>query len=160
MRCVLLVPALAGLILAACAGDPPKPLPGERPSPRGPSAGEAFVRYDFNKDGQVTAAELAAGLRAEFAAADTNHDGVLDLDEMRVVNEHRMAADGTSATPLIDWNQDGHVDFQEFAAAPRSLFNQLDRNNDGVLDQDEIHPRRRPEHAPRAPIQPFGATPG
>ncbi|HEY1710618.1 MAG TPA: hypothetical protein VGG10_20285 [Rhizomicrobium sp.] len=139
------------LLLASCLGDRSERharMPGPRPQPEFHPPGDEMLKYDANKDGSVTRAELDAGLRAEFAAADTNHDGVLDPDEVRAVNAARLQAEGTAASPLIDWNQDGHVDFEEFAAGPRTLFSQLDRNGDGVLSPDELHPNRG-EHRPK-----------
>lgn len=127
------------LVLAGCGGGPRGP--GEAPVWR--PAVEALLRYDTNHDGQVTRAELEAGIRKDFEAADTNHDGLLESDEVMAVNQARWAKDAASATPLVDWNQDGFVDFSEFASAPRSLFDQLDVNNDGVLSADELKP---PKH--------------
>jgi Ca2+-binding EF-hand superfamily protein len=157
MRYGLLTISLTALLVSACSGDTTRPLPGEGAHrPRGANPAEAFLRFDSNHDGEVTEAEMNAGVRAEFAVADVNHDGVLDLAEMRVVNARRLESDGTGATPLIDWNQDGHVDFQEFAAAPRSLFKQTDRNNDGTLTPDEINPHPRQHHKPPPMIAPYG----
>jgi len=161
MRTVLLL-AFASLSLAACASDAPQPprhqMPGETP-PRDAfhPPGEMMEKYDANKDGSVTLAELNAGLRAEFNAADTNHDGVLNMDEARVVNAARLSTQESAASPLIDWNEDGHIDFHEFATAARSVFEQVDRNEDGVLTPDELHPvHRAPHHGPTQQILPYG----
>jgi Ca2+-binding EF-hand superfamily protein len=159
MKYVSVVAVLGlALLAASCMGDRSERrgrMPGPGPQPEYHPAGDKMLKYDANKDGSVTRAELDAGLRAEFAAADTNHDGVLDPDEVRVVNAARIQSEGTTASPLIDWNQDGHVDFEEFAAGPRTLFGQLDRNGDGVLSPDELHPGHR-THKPARGL-PVGA---
>jgi Ca2+-binding EF-hand superfamily protein len=158
MRYGFLMAALgAAMAVSACAGDPaPRYLPGEGLPRDTRNPGDLLLKYDANRDGEVTTAELNAGLRADFNAADADRDGVLNLAEMRGVNQRRLESDGSSATPLIDWNQDGHVDFQEFAAAPRSLFTQLDRNSDGTLSADEINPHPRLRHKPPPLIAPYG----
>ncbi len=149
----ILVPAL---LVAACSGPPPRPLPGtEHDRPDFHSPAEAMLKYDANKDGKVTRAELEAGLRAEFAAADKDHNGVLDLDEMRAVNEARVRDDSSTASPLVDFKQHGYITFDEFAAGPRSEFDELDRNGDGVLSEQELHPhgRQHPQAPPQTPPQ-------
>jgi Ca2+-binding EF-hand superfamily protein len=136
--------AAAALLLASCAGTSPIAAYRYQHQNRRPPfhpAYESMEKYDTNKDGQVTQAELTAGLKADFFAADKNHDGFLDVDETRAVNAARLASQASVATPLIDWNADGKIDFQEFAAAPRSLFTQIDANEDGVLSKAELHPQ-------------------
>jgi Ca2+-binding EF-hand superfamily protein len=151
----IMVAAAVAPLLASCAGTSPIAAyryehRNRRPPFHPPS--EAMEKYDANKDGQVTLAELNAGLKAAYIAADTNHNGIIDVDEMRAVNAARLAANASAATPLIDWNADGHIDFQEFAAAGRALFTQLDRDEDGVLSKTELHPQPfNPRNLP--PIQ-------
>src|SRR5690349_551173 len=144
------------LLLTACAGSTPHRMPGDA-KPREPfhPPVEMILKYDANKDGSVTLAELDAGLRAEFSAADTNHDGVLEIDEMRAVNASRLHDEGTAASPLIDWNEDGHVDFREFSGSARAIFDELDTDGDGVLTPDELHPHHREHHEPPPMIAPY-----
>lgn len=113
--------------------------------PSGTTAGITQMRrFDANKDGTVTRAELDGALKADFAALDKNHDGKLDGDEVRAENDRRYAESGTQYSPLLDWNQDGVIGFGEFANAPRSLFEQLDEDHDGVLSPSELKPPRGP----------------
>jgi Ca2+-binding EF-hand superfamily protein len=153
---VLLAMAAAAVLLAGCGGrggwfgggddfrdrDGPR---GMRGDPTGTAAGiKQLLRYDANKDGTLTRAEMEAGLKADFDALDKNHDGKLDSDETRAENDRRYLEGGTRYTPLIDWNQDGFIDFGEFANATRSLFDQLDRDHDGELSSSELKPPHGP----------------
>jgi hypothetical protein len=152
----LLAGLCTALLLSACMGDAPKPLPGA-PKPREPfhPPVEMMLKYDANKDGSITRAEMDAGLRAEFAAADTNHNGVLEIDEMRVVNAQRLSSEGSAASPLIDWNEDGHVDFHEYAGSAHAIFDQFDADEDGVLTPDELHPHHYQHHEPAPMMNPY-----
>ncbi|MDE1988029.1 MAG: EF-hand domain-containing protein [Alphaproteobacteria bacterium] len=98
-----------------------------------------LLRY-ADKNGNLTRAELNAGLRKDFDAADTNHDGVLEMDEVRAVNNRRWSEDAAATSPLVDWNRDGVVDFDEYSATARSLFDQLDVDGKGVLTAQQLRP--------------------
>jgi Ca2+-binding EF-hand superfamily protein len=134
-RIVLL---MLGLALAGCASDHPRrhahvetfhpPI-------------EILQKYDANRDGILTRAELEAGIKADFAAADTNHDGRLDQDETRAENQRRWSEGLSTTSTVVDWNQDGTVDFNEFAGTARSLFAQLDRKNKGQIDLKKLTPK-------------------
>jgi hypothetical protein len=148
---------LLGSLLALAACGPRRPPgmgiydPNYRP-PRdenfngGPNA--ILLKYDANKDGQLTRAELNAGLKAEFDSYDTRHTGCLDVDQVRAINAARIAADKSTASPLQDWNLDGCIDLKEFSTAANSLFDQLDRNHNGVVSKEEFNPRQRPGSVP------------
>jgi Ca2+-binding EF-hand superfamily protein len=116
---------VTAVLLAGCGHE--KPPPGgywnpyaspEKPRDEnyhgGPEA--LLLRYDANKDGTLTRAELIAGLKAEFATHDTNHTGCLPEDEVAAINQERVNQDQSTATPLIDWNHDGCLDYSEFSA--------------------------------------------
>lgn len=132
---------LGCLALTACASHNHRRIPeNERPKEWHPSR-DLLIKYDANRDGTLTKAEMESGLKAEFAVADVDHDGCLKADEVRAINEKRIQDLGSTATPLIDWNQDGCVDFNEFAGPIRSLFTAMDRDEDGKLDPKELNPR-------------------
>ena len=142
MRFLWILPAL--LVVAACGGRPntvpPWMRPTEKPRDENYHGGNAamLLRYDANRDGTVTRAELIAGLKAEFAAHDTHHNGCLDSEQAEQINQARVDADQSTATPVMDWNQDGCIDYTEFSAAPYSLFDQLDTDHDGKLTPKEL----------------------
>jgi len=143
----------AGFILAAAQGcamfgdDGPgrhgRRGPDERAA-RAISPDETLARYDANKDGAVTRAELDQVLETDFRALDTDADGKLSKAEAWAESERRWKESGTQSTPLLDWSRDGFVDFAEFANMARATFVRLDRNEDGTVDADEMRPRRRP----------------
>jgi Ca2+-binding EF-hand superfamily protein len=149
MRQVFLALGIA-LLLASCGGGNPFSFGHHGNAARGDAAGYAagikqLQSYDANKDGNVTRAEMEAGLRASFNALDTDHSGRLTPDEVRDENERRFKEDGPQYSPLIDWNQDGFIDFNEYASTMRSLFDQLDTNHDNVLTPDEMKPPPGPK---------------
>ena len=147
----ILLAAAAAVLLAGCGGHGgwfgggdndfrgrggPRGMHGD---PSGTAAGiKQLLRYDANKDGTLTRAEMEAGLKADFAALDADHSGALTADEARTENDRRYKEDGTQYSPLLDWNQDGVIDFNEFANTARSLFDQLDRDHDGELSPSEL----------------------
>jgi Ca2+-binding EF-hand superfamily protein len=100
-----------------------------------------LLRY-VGPDGNLTRAQLEAGLHKDFEAADVNHSGVLEADEVRAVNQQRWNEDQSAVSPLQDWNGDGVIDFNEFAATARALFNEMDLDHNGVLTPKELRPGR------------------
>ncbi len=140
MRPVLAVMAAAAF-LAGCASDRPRPEAGpQHCDQEWHSPVDMLLRY-ADKNGDLTRAELEAGLRKGFDAADTNHDGVLEMNEVRAVNQRRWKEDAAATSPLVDWNRDGVVDFNEYAATARSLFDQLDTDGKGVLTAKQLRPQ-------------------
>jgi hypothetical protein len=130
-------------LLSGCGSEPqPKPLSIKRAPqehvPEWRPVNALLLRYDANKDGNVTRAEMEAGLKADFDAADTNHDGVLDKAEVEAVNHSRWDKDASASSPLIDWNNDGVVDLREYSATVHSLFDELDKDGDGVVTREEM----------------------
>ncbi len=135
------------LTLAACGPSrPPEPdmySPNYRP-PReeifngGPNA--ILLKYDANHDGELTRAELAAGLKAEFASYDAGHKGCINVEQTAAINASRIAADQATATPLQDWNNDDCIDLREFSTTANSLFAERDRDLNGVITAKEFKP--------------------
>jgi Ca2+-binding EF-hand superfamily protein len=119
--------------------------------PRGDIRRDQFVkapqpmieRYDRNRDGQVSAAEIEADRAARFDRADANKDGVLNLQERRALGEEMRAAARARAFAALDADRNGRVSREEFAAAAQPGFDRMDRNRDGRISRDEIGAGRR-----------------
>ena len=132
------------LALAACTSEPAHHRWNPNGTPRDEnwhSPAASLMKYDADKDGTLTRAELETGLRKDFDAFDTRHTGCLTSDQVIAINQARQSEDQAAASPLIDWKQNGCVDFEEFASTARSLFESLDKNGDGKLTPDEINPK-------------------
>ena len=88
---------------------------GGRHGRRGERIERRFEQLDADKDGLVSAEEIAAARAARFKEMDANGDGAVDAREM--------------------------VDFRMMRRAKRRI-ERLDQNGDGVLQQDELPARR------------------
>jgi len=139
MRFTMIGVSLVCLVAAGCGGRPDEPPTHRAEDWHSPV--RMLLRY-AGPDGNLTRAQLEAGLRQEFAAADVNRSGVLEPDEVRAVNQQRWNEDQSAVSPLQDWNGDGVIDFNEFAATARALFNEMDLDHNGVLTPNELHPGR------------------
>jgi len=132
-------------------------------SPAGlPASAALLLRYDADRDGNVSKEEMEAGLKTDFSAADTNTDMCLDGPEMRTENEHRLVRDGVQASPLVDWNLNGCVDVREFGNTVRNYFDLVDRTKDGRVSQAELRGPSMPMAPPTATKAPgrdaYGST--
>jgi hypothetical protein len=161
MRGSIIGVSLVCLIAAGCGGGRPDFPQGHREEVWHAPVSQLLLKY-VGPDGQLTRAEMEAGLRRDFAAADLNHSGVLEPDEARLVNQQRWAEDHSAISPLQDWNGDGVIDFNEYAAAPRALFNELDEDHKGILTVNRLRAARGlgPEQGPNGPGNDSGAQPG
>jgi hypothetical protein len=116
-----------------------------------PPSAVLLVRFDSDKDGAITRAEVEAGLRADYSAADLDGNNCLNAAELRAENERRLRREGGQATPLVDWNVDGCVNMQEFGGAVRSYFTFADRSKDGSLSALELRGPSMPLPFPTDP---------
>ena len=103
-----------------------------------PPSAVLLIRYDADKNGTITRAELDAGIKADYELADADRNNCLDPAEVRAENDRRLQREGTQATPLVDWNLDGCVNLPEFGGTARSYFSFADRTKDGTVSQAEL----------------------
>ena len=144
----------AGL-LSAQTSDDTTPRGPHRGGPHGPGGrgGHPIARaLDTDKDGEISAAEIAAAPGA-LAKLDVNGDGAVSVEElrpMRPANAPTPPADAPVrhdvrarlADPLmlaLDANKDGALSAAEISGAVASL-KALDANSDGKLTRDELRP--------------------
>jgi len=137
--------ALSFVLLTACDGDPLSQGP-RSPGPHGP-----FSASDFDRNGEVTRAEIdqfisqgperEVGMVAYFDLWDADKDQVLSEAELAVV-EPPFAFDGSDA------NADGEVSLAEVEAYVSErqyrqmglgeFFDLIDTDGDDVVSADEI----------------------
>jgi uncharacterized membrane protein YgcG len=138
--------ALAVLIMAGCAAQPPRGGPGgprRMPMAAGGKmarpAALLFVGMDADRDLVVTTAELTDGLAVEWKRADRDGNGALSAFEMAdwcaaVLGD----ADAAPGRLSLDADVDGQVTHAEFDAGIRREFAAFDRNGDGRLERAEL----------------------
>ena len=175
---------VVGAVAVAFASDwgPAKRAAGTRTP--GTSSTMQLLRFDEDKDGRITRAEIDAGITAQFGKVDTNADGKLDAAEVQRFNDARKAdqraryeawraahPDATSRPPAdrardsidtlrtADWNLDGVITPDEFGGKTRTQAMRADRNGDGTIEPEELKrksSRRRAaeSEAPPKPAQP------
>ena len=135
MKHIVILAAGGAIAVAALAGGLSA---AERLPPGLPPSAALLLRFDADKDGLITKAEMEEGLKADYAAADSNSDACVDPSEVRSENALRLRRDATQASPLVDWNLDGCVDIREFGNTAHSYFDLADRTKDGRVSQLEL----------------------
>ena len=112
-----------------------------------------FARFDTNKDGSLSKAEVEAAevqrrqaasqamqarLNQEFAKLDTDRNNQLSQAEFRAaVPQLRPAAGAGDAIARLDSNKDGRISVDEYRAPTLTAFDRLDSNKDGTLSAAE-----------------------
>lgn len=151
--------ALAGVsALALVALGPARVNADMRPD--GAGMGQAmmlhrFDEIDADKDGKVTAAEMAAFRSARFAAADADGNGSLSADELIAVREQdRAAREAVRAQRMLvrlDADGDGLISAEEFTARGQQGkgFARADADGDGAVSKAEAQAlmRKMADHA-------------
>jgi Ca2+-binding EF-hand superfamily protein len=101
--------------------------------------GLLFVGFDTNDDLSTTSAELAAGLKVEFARADVNKDGFISNFEM-IDWSTLMMGDKEAQPDYRTMNADlgQSVSPEEFTKAFQHDFTMMDKDGDGRLTRAEM----------------------
>jgi EF hand len=133
-----------GLSLPVLAGD-------------GPDCQQKMTRLDVegNGDGQITAAEHAAGADKRFEMMDANKDGKITAAEIDASHgaesaawaNHRMSS--ADKIKKLDSNNDAALTRDEYADGSQKMFKKLDVDGDGNLTAAEM----RPNHQSRMSAQ-------
>lgn len=156
VKIVSLILTLSGVTLAS-AQAPEGAGPRRGPGGRGPSP--VIRALDVDKNGEISAAEIA-NAAAALRTLDTDNDGALAATELRPARPAHAPvppADGSrpgrsgggrpagGSRPVepvmlaLDADNDRTLSAAEIAGAPRSLA-ALDANKDGKLTRDELRP--------------------
>lgn len=119
--------------------------------------GAHFIEnWDFNDDGQVTAAEVSEKRGEIFYMFDQDESGALETAEYDLFDETRRADMETNAGGLKgpmqvvdqamdrafnDLDGDGVVTQSEFDTQSLKFFELIDRTGDGVVDTADFQPQ-------------------
>jgi hypothetical protein len=181
----LVIPAAAAALLAATAAlaqpaTPPAPLQPAKVQARAEvqaHVAQMFARFDANRDGFVTTAELGAaevqraaraGERAEqrgvraFDRFDSNRDGQISRQEWDSGRQDRAGKRhggmrhaglrgglGGRMFATADADKDGRVSLTEAQQAALARFDRADLNRDGTLTREERRQSRQQMRAQR-----------
>ena len=122
--------------------------------PGGPRFGLRLMeRFDADKDGKLTQAELDKGRADQHAKFDADKDGKLNLAEYQAVWLDAMRERMVDAFQRHDDDGDAQVTVAEFGSRFAGLVGRLDSNQDGAFSRDDIGERRAPRRrgAPGGP---------
>ncbi len=111
---------------------------------RGPSLIE---RFDTDRDGKLTQAEIDQARSDRLARFDTDGDGRLSLKEFEALWLDHMRERMVDSFQYLDNDGDGALTNQEYLDPFASIVAYKDKNNDGALELGELS--RRSGHARR-----------
>ena len=141
----LLQYAATGLLLIPCSLNAQRPGGDRRPGNRGINAERMLTRYDINKDGKLTEAEVSnQRMWQRIVSADKDKDGSITKQELESLGNGRgrgsRSRGGESAWKFLadkyDSNKDGRITTDEYQR-DQDTFLRLDRNKDGALSADD-----------------------
>lgn len=125
---------------------------------QGDMGAKFLKRFDADADGKVTEAEWPKKGRMTFAEADANKDGAVTADElakMRPPHDGKLK-DGKDGLARLDNDKDGKVSLAEWNALGDKMFARMDDNGDGKIVKDEL-PKHHKGDGPQdddAPVLP------
>jgi len=98
---------------------------------------QLMERYDADKDGKVTQAEIDQNRQQWLADADTNKDGTLSLDEFKVLWLKSRNEMVVREFQFFDRDGNGQVTIEEYKGSMSDLVATRDQNADGSLGKDD-----------------------
>lgn len=110
--------------------------------------GRLLERFDANKDGELTQAELDASRKELLEKYDTDKDGKLSLSEFETlwldVRRRRIVR----SFQYIDEDGDAAITVEEFVKPYAGAVERMDRNGDGAISRGERPERMRGGRGP------------
>ena len=100
-----------------------------------------FEKFDLDKNGTITKAEIDGVRKNEIAKNDKNKDGKLSLEEFQSLWTGLMRERMVDHFQRLDNDGDAVVTEEEIAKPMNRMMSFLDRNDDGALSKDELQRR-------------------
>jgi Ca2+-binding EF-hand superfamily protein len=100
-------------------------------------AGPLFGALDTNRDGEISAEEIANSSKS-LLALDRNRDGKLSRDELGPPPGRPGAEEMLRRLKAADANGDGKLTKEEAPDRLKENFDTIDRNGDGAIDEAEL----------------------
>lgn len=94
-----------------------------------------FERFDVNKDGVITEAEIAEVRASDFTTADADGNGEISLEEFKAQFLDRSSDRMVRAFQFLDSDGDGAVTQEEVDVVANRMFNRLDRDGNGTVER-------------------------
>ena len=94
-----------------------------------------FERFDVNKDGVITQAEIDEVRAQDFQTADADGNGEISLEEFKAEFLNRSNDRMVRAFQFLDADGDGTVTQEEVDTVANRLFNRLDRDGNGTVER-------------------------
>ena len=95
-------------------------------------------KFDTNKDGKISKAEIDAAQADQLKKYDKDGDGTLSLAEYQALFTDQAREPMVRSFQGFDRDGDGKVTADELNGRYDRLVQHLDHNNDGVIDQSEL----------------------
>lgn len=100
---------------------------------------QMMERYDADKDGKVTQAEIDKNRQQWLAEADADKNGTLSLEEFKVLWLKGRNEMMVREFQFFDRDGNGQVTIEEYQGPMADLVARRDRNDDGSLGADDRH---------------------
>ena len=110
---------------------------GGQDGPRGAMAARMMERFDTDKDGKVTQAEIDAVQAQRFAGANTDGQPGVTIAEFEPAFWGERREMMVRAFQRLDQDGDGVVTEEEFNRPTAEMVSRMDRNDDGALSRDD-----------------------
>jgi hypothetical protein len=104
---------------------------------------QMMERYDANKDGKVTQAEIDQNRQQWLAEFDADKNGTLSLEEFRQLWLKGRNQMMVREFQFFDKDGNAQVTIEEYQAPMSAMVAQRDTNNDGALSPDDQRMQRQ-----------------
>jgi Ca2+-binding EF-hand superfamily protein len=108
-----------------------------------PRSEKGLQKLDINKDGKLTALELAPALMKRLTRMDSNNDKSLSAEEIDASMLERVQKRRGRIMLLMDADRDGKITQAEVDVVLNDMFDKADTNSDGGVDMAEIKTFKR-----------------